>query len=160
MKKVLLLMTAVMAVSLTSVQAQKKAKDAEKAQKEMQTAALIDRIVPAKNFQFVPYEFMTTNGGLTQINTYEASRVRPDSFSVKMNSCPDVETNRYDWSAEKKKDVWNVKIKAIAADGSQLSFDFAINSKTGMATLRLRSNKGLAGGTASSITYRGNIREY
>lgn len=153
-------MTAVMAVSLTSVQAQKKAKDAEKAQKEMQTAALIDRIVPAKNFQFVAYEMMTTNGGITQLTGYHAARIRPDSFSVKIDSCPEVETNRYDWSAEKKKDVWTVKMKAIAADGAQLSFDFAINSKTGTTTLRLRSNKGLAGGTASSITYRGDIREY
>lgn len=78
MKKVILLMAALMAVTF-SAQAQKKSKAekaAEKAKKEMMTAALIDRVIPAKNFQFVPYEYIQTNTGTTQINRYEYTKLR------------------------------------------------------------------------------------
>ncbi len=166
MKKVILLMAALMAVSF-SAQAQKKSKTekaAEKAKKEMMTAALIDRVVPAKNFQFVPYEYIQNNTGTTTITRYEYTKIRPNSLEVYMVNCPGVNTNRYDWvSSEKKKDVWVVKLKAVADNGNNLNFDFAINSKTGVATLRVRSNKSLDQnnpGGQNSITYKGNIREY
>ncbi|MCC8062142.1 MAG: hypothetical protein LIO68_02725 [Rikenellaceae bacterium] len=166
MKKVILLMAALMAVSF-SAQAQKKSKAekaAEKAKKEMMTAALIDRVVPAKNFQFVPYEYIQNNTGTTTITRYEYTKIRPNSLEVYMVNCPGVNTNRYDWvSSEKKKDVWIVKLKAVADNGNNLNFDFAINSKTGIATLRVRSNKSLDQnnpGGQNSITYKGNIREY
>lgn len=166
MKKVILLMAALMAVSF-SAQAQKKSKNekaAEKAKKEMMTAALIDRVVPAKNFQFVPYEYIQNNTGTTTITRYEYTKIRPNSLEVYMVNCPGVNTNRYDWvSSEKKKDVWVVKLKAVANNGNNLNFDFAINSKTGVATLRVRSNKSLDQnnpGGQNSITYKGNIREY
>ncbi len=166
MKKVILLMAALMAVSF-SAQAQKKSKAekaAEKAKKEMMTAALIDRVVPAKNFQFVPYEYIQNNTGTTTITRYEYTKIRPNSLEVYMVNCPGVNTNRYDWvSSEKKKDVWIVKLKAVADNGNNLNFDFAINSKTGVATLRVRSNKSLDQnnpGGQNSITYKGNIREY
>ncbi|HJE89347.1 hypothetical protein [Rikenella microfusus] len=166
MKKVILLMAALMAVTF-SAQAQKKSKAekaAEKAKKEMMTAALIDRVIPAKNFQFVPYEYIQTNTGTTQINRYEYTKLRPNSMEVYMTNCPGVQTNRYEWlSCEKKKDNWVVKIKVVADNGNNLSFDFAVNSKTGIATLRVRSNKSLDQnnpGGANSITYKGNIREY
>lgn len=166
MKKVILLMAALMAVSF-SAQAQKKSKNekaAEKAKKEMMTAALIDRVVPAKNFQFVPYEYIQNNTGTTTITRYEYTKIRPNSLEVYMVNCPGVNTNRYDWvSSEKKKDVWIVKLKAVANNGNNLNFDFAINSKTGVATLRVRSNKSLDQnnpGGQNSITYKGNIREY
>ena len=54
-------------------------------------------------------------------------------------------------------------MKAVADNGNDLSFDFAVNSKSGVATLKVRSNKALDQnnpGSANSITYRGNIREY
>lgn len=166
MKKVILLMAALMTVSF-SAQAQKKskeAKEAEKAKKEMMTAALIDRVVPAKNFQFVPYEYIQTNTGTTTITRYEYTKIRPNSLEVYMVNCPGVNTNRYEWlSCEKKKDVWVVKMKATGDTGANLSFDFAINAKTGIATLRVRSNKSLDTnnpGGQNSITYKGNIREY
>lgn len=166
MKKVILLMAALMAVSF-SAQAQKKSKNekaAEKAKKEMMTTALIDRVVPAKNFQFVPYEYIQNNTGTTTITRYEYTKIRPNSLEVYMVNCPGVNTNRYDWvSSEKKKDVWIVKLKAVANNGNNLNFDFAINSKTGVATLRVRSNKSLDQnnpGGQNSITYKGNIREY
>lgn len=166
MKKVILLMAAMMAVTF-SAQAQKKSKaekEAEKAKKEMIVAALIDRVVPAKNFQFVPYEYIMTNTGTTNITRYEYTKIRPNSMEVYMVNCPGVNTNRYDWvSSEKKKDVWVVKLKVVGDTGANLSFDFAINAKTGIATLRVRSNKSLdpnTPGGQNSITYKGNIREY
>ena len=166
MKKVVLLMAALMTVTF-SAQAQKKSKEAkaaEKARKEMVTAELIERTVPNKNFQFVPYEYIQTNTGTTTITRYEYTKIRPNSMEVYMTNCPGVMTNRYEWlSCEKKKDIYLVKIKAVADNGSNLSFDFAINSKTGLATLRVRSNKSLDQnnpGGANSITYKGNIREY
>lgn len=166
MKKVILLMAALMTVTF-SAQAQKKSKSekaAEKAKKEMMTAALIDRVIPAKNFQFVPYEYIQTNTGTTQITRYEYTKIRPNSMEVYMVNCPGVNTNRYEWiSCEKKKDTWVVKIKVVGDNGSNLNFDFAVNSKTGIATLRVRSNKSLDQnnpGGQNSITYKGNIREY
>ncbi|MDE5945371.1 MAG: hypothetical protein K2G93_07300 [Rikenella sp.] len=166
MKKVVLLMAALMTVTF-SAQAQKKSKEekaAEKAKKEMMTAALIDRVIPAQNFQFVPYEYIQTNTGTTTITRYEYTKIRPNSMEVYMVNCPGVITNRYEWvSCEKKKDVWVAKIKVTADNGSALSFDFAVNSKTGVATLKVRSNKSLDQnnpGGANSITYKGNIREY
>lgn len=166
MKKVILLMAALMTVSF-SAQAQKKSKaekEAEKAKKEMMNAALIDRVIPAKNFQFVPYEYIQTNTGTTTINRYEYTKIRPNSMEVYMVNCPGVNTNRYEWlSCEKKKDTWIVKIKVVGDNGSNLSFDFAVNAKTGVATLRVRSNKSLDQnnpGGQNSITYKGNIREY
>lgn len=166
MKKAILLMAALMTVSF-SAQAQKKSKAekaAEKAKKEMMTAALIDRVIPAKNFQFVPYEYIQTNTGTTTITRYEYTKIRPNSMEVYMVNCPGVNTNRYEWlSCEKKKDTWLVKIKAVGDNGANLNFDFAVNSKTGVATLRVRSNKSLDQsnpGGQNSITYKGNIREY
>lgn len=166
MKKAILMMAALMAVTF-SAQAQKKSKEekeAEKAKKEMMTAALIDRVIPAKNFQFVPYEYIQNNTGTTTITRYEYTKIRPNSMEVYMVNCPGVITNRYEWvSCEKKKDTWVVKIKVTADNGSTLSFDFAVNSKTGVATLKVRSNKSLDQnnpGGANSITYKGNIREY
>lgn len=166
MKKVILLMAAMMAVTFTA-QAQKKTKEekeAEKAKKEMLTAALIDRVIPAKNFQFVPFEYIQTNTGTTTITRYEYTKIRPNSMEVYMVNCPGVNTNRYEWlSCEKKKDTWLVKVKAVGDNGSNLSFDFAVNAKTGVATLRVRSNKSLDAnnpGAQNSITYKGNIREY
>lgn len=166
MKKVILLMAALMAVTFNA-QAQKKSKAekaAEKAKQEMMTAALIDRVMPAKNFQFVPYEYIQPTTGTTTINRYEYTKVRPNSLEVYMVNCPSVNTNRYEWvSCEKKKDTWIVKMKAVADNGNDLSFDFAVNSKSGVATLKVRSNKALDQnnpGSANSITYKGNIREY
>ncbi len=166
MKKAILLMAALMTVSF-SAQAQKKSKAekaAEKAKKEMMTAALIDRVIPAKNFQFVPYEYIQNNTGTTTITRYEYTKMRPNSMEVYMVNCPGVNTNRYEWlSCEKKKDTWIVKIKVVADNGNNLNFDFAVNSKTGIATLRVRSNKSLDQnnpGGQNSITYKGNIREY
>lgn len=166
MKKVILLMAALMTVSF-SAQAQKKSKEekaAEKARQEMLTAELINRVVPAKNFQFVPYEYIQPNTGTTTITRYEYTKIRPNSLEVYMVNCPGVNTNRYEWlSCEKKKDVWLVKLKAVADNGANLSFDFAVNSKSGVATLKVRSNKSLDQnnpGAANSITYKGNIREY
>ncbi|WP_283391659.1 hypothetical protein [Millionella massiliensis] len=166
MKKVILLMAALMTVTF-SAQAQKKSKAekaAEKAKKEMLNAQLIDRVIPAKNFQFVPYEYIQTNTGTTTINRYEYTKVRPNSLEVYMTNCPGVNTNRYEWvSCEKKKDNWIVQMKATADNGNTLNFNFAVNSKTGIATLKVRSNKSLDQnnpGGANSITYKGNIREY
>lgn len=157
MKKALLLMAALVVVTF-SAQAQKKTKaekEAEKAKKELATAALMDRIIPAKNFQFVPFEYTQNNAGTSNINRYEYTKVRPASFEVAMTGTPGVNTNRYEWVlCEKKKDVWVVKIKAIADAGEQETFSFAINAKTAMATMRLTSNK------SPMITYKGTVREH
>ena len=138
MKKVILLMAALMTVTF-SAQAQKKSKAekaAEKAKKEMLNAQLIDRVIPAKNFQFVPYEYIQTNTGTTTINRYEYTKVRPNSLEVYMTNCPGVNTNRYEWiSCEKKKDNWIVQMKATADNGNTLNFNFAVNAKSGIATL-------------------------
>ena len=124
MKKVILLMAALMTVTF-SAQAQKKSKAekaAEKAKKEMLNAQLIDRVIPAKNFQFVPYEYIQTNTGTTTINRYEYTKVRPNSLEVYMTNCPGVNTNRYEWiSCEKKKDNWIVQMKATADNGNTLN---------------------------------------
>ncbi len=167
MKKVILLMAALMTVSF-SAQAQKKSKEekaAEKARQEMLTAELINRVVPAKNFQFVPYEYIQPNTGTTTITRYEYTKIRPNSLEVYMVNCPGVNTNRYDgWMCETdKKGVFRVKFTAVADNGANLNFDFAINPKSGVAILKVRSNKSLDQnnpGAANSITYKGNIREY
>lgn len=157
MKKALLLMMALVVVSF-SAQAQKKTKaekEAAKAKKELATAATMDRIIPAKNFQFVPFEYTLNNAGTSNINRYEYTKVRPDSFECAMTGTPSVNTNRYEWVlCEKKKDVWIVKIKANADNGDMETFSLAINAKTAMATLRLTSNKN------SSITYKGTVRQH
>ncbi|MCH5306351.1 MAG: hypothetical protein J1E79_07710 [Rikenella sp.] len=165
MKKAILMMAALVAVTF-SAQAQKKSKEeqaAEKAKKEMMTVAMIDRIVPAKNFQFIPREYMLAQSGTTMINRYEYTRVRPNSLEVSMTNCQSVNTNRYEWvSCEKVKDKYNVKMKAVSDKGANLDFDFVIDAKKGTAQLKVRSNKALVGGAggANSITYKGEIREY
>lgn len=157
MKKVLLLMAALMVVTF-SAQAQKKTKaekEADKARKELATAALMDRIIPAKNFQFVPFEYTQSNSGTQNINRYEYTKVRPNSLESAMTGTPGINTNRYEWVlCEKKKDIWQVKIKAVADGGANVTYTFAINAKSGMATLRIASNK------ASSLTYKGSVREH
>lgn len=165
MKKLILLMAVLMTVSF-SAQAQKKSKAekaADKAKEELVISSLINRIVPAKNFQFIPYEFLQTNTGTTQINKFEYFRIRPNSLEVDMTKSPDVNSNRYEWiSCVKKKDLWLLEIKAIAVNGSELVYKFAINSTSGAATIRLRSNKSLDNTITglNAITYKGTIREY
>lgn len=168
MKKVVLAMAiALMAFVTVDAQAQKKSKDAknaEKAQQELANVALIDRIVPAKNFQFVPFEYIQNTTGTVQINRYEYLKVRPGSLEIYMTNCPPTNTSTYEWiSCEKKKDVWVIKMKAVSDQGANLTFDMALNAKTGLGTVKVRSNKSLDPNNPAApnqITYKGAVREH
>ncbi len=156
MKKVLLLMSA-LAVVTFSAQAQKtkEEKDAAKARKEIATQAIMDNIVPNKNFQFVPYEIVKVDAGTQTINRYEYTKMRPNMMEVVMTDTPRVMASNFEWvSCEKKKDVWNVVINVAAEGGEKEIFKFAINAKTGIATLSLSSNK------AKRLIYRGAVRQH
>lgn len=168
MKKLIVMLTAgLLVVGSADAFAQKKSKaekNAEKAQAEMQSAALMERIVPAKNFQFIPYQYTQTSSGTVSINRYEYLRVRPASLEAYMTICPGVNTNRYEWiSCELVKETWVIKMRAVAETGQNLDLDLAIRAKNGSATLKVRSNKSLDPNNpaaANNITYAGNIREY
>ncbi len=168
MKRLALMLAAgLLVIGSADALAQKKSKadkQAEKAQAEMESVALMERIVPAKNFQFVPFQYTQTATGTETINRYEYLNVRPNSMEAYMTICPGVNTNRYEWlSCELVKDTWVVKMRVIAETGQNLDMELAIRSKTKAATLKVRSNKSLDpnnAAAANSITYSGNIRAY
>lgn len=149
------MMVAVFAISM-SAQAQKLSKEekaAAKAQKEAETSALMKNLFQSKNFQFVPTEVQTKTGGSVNINKYEYTRVRPDSFIVRMSQAPSIDVPKYELvtnEATKTGYIFTVKVEA---GGSTNTISISVNSKTGFAQMRIKSNK------AEELIYKGSIRE-
>lgn len=165
MKKAIVLMALAVCVSFTS-HAQKNSKaqrDAVKAQKEMVTAAMVDRIVPAQNFTFVPFELNLSNSGTQVITRYVFAKITPNSVESIMPNSPGVNASKYTVDeCVKKKDNWIFKLSVESNEGEKLTYTFTINAKTAAAQLRVRSNKALdpnVPGSPNTILYKGNIRE-
>lgn len=143
MKKLVLMLAALVAVTC-SVSAQKLSKEEKKAQKaaeEAQTAALMQKMFSEHCFKFIPESYTLGNGERNNINGYEELAIRPDSFRCEMTGVGLVDVNRYELVKETtEKTGFTLSIK-IEANGEIMNFNFAVNSKSGLGTLRLKSNK-------------------
>lgn len=156
MKKLVLLLAALVAVTC-SVSAQKLTKEEKKAQKEAQaaqTAALMQKMFAQHSFKFIPESYTLGNGERNNIDGYQEVAIRPDSFRCEITGLGLVDVNRYELLKETtEKTGYTLSIK-IEANGEILNFNFIVNSKSGLGTLRIKSNK------SSDRVYNGTYREF
>ncbi|MFI3295688.1 MAG: DUF4251 domain-containing protein [Rikenellaceae bacterium] len=156
MKKLLLLLT-VCLLTIGSATAQKKSKEekaAEKAKLEAENKVLYSRLFNSTNFVFVPQSWQTKSGGRNNVTGYYYSRVRPDGFQVDMPGVSEIEIKDNFEITDNEETKTGFRLVVSFEDaGTKYTFDFAVNSATGRAALRVKSNK------AEDVTYTGTIRE-
>lgn len=153
MKKLILLLLAVFAVSFTA-QAQKQTKEEKAAAKEAEAAenmVTVQKLIGSKNFQFNPSEVQTKTGGMEKIMTYQYLKLRPESLQINMSKGPNVDTNRYEVTkneAVKSTYVMQLKVETSA----MLTIDIVVNAKTMVTTVKIASNK------SETLIYKGRIK--
>lgn len=156
MKKLVLLLAALVAVTC-SVSAQKLTKEEKKAQKEAeaaQTAALMQKMFAQHCFKFIPESYTLGNGERNNIDGYQELAIRPDSFRCEMTGIGLIDVNRYEVVKETtEKTGYTLSVK-MEANGEILYFNFVVNSKSGLGTCRIKSNK------SSDRVYNGSYREF
>ncbi len=156
MKKIILILAVLLAVTC-SVSAQKLSKEEKKAQKEAEaaeTAALMQKMFSEHCFKFVPEFYSLGNGERINIEGYEELAIRPDSFYCKMSGIDNISVNRYEVVKETtEKSGFTLSVK-VEANGAIMTFNFVVNSKTGMGALRVKSNK------ESDLNYNGSYKSF
>lgn len=156
MKKLILMFVAVFAVTL-GAQAQKlskEEKEAQKIQKEAETDALLKRLFSTKNLLFVPTSYETKTGGRINIDKYQFTRVRPDFFQVSMDGMPSIDLKGgYEITSNEAVKGGYRMVISFNSGNAMYTADLVANSKTGLAVMRVKSNKD------EDRTYRGSIRE-
>lgn len=156
MKKLVLFLVALVAVTC-SVSAQKLSKEEKKAQKEAQAAqiaAQVQQMFADHCFKFIPESCTYGNGARYNIEGYEELALRPDSFRCDITGLDPIDVNRYEVVSETtEKTGYTLSIKMVT-NGAILTFNFVVNSKTGLGTLRVKSN------IDSNLIYTGTFREF
>jgi len=156
MKKLVLMLAALVAVTC-SVSAQKLTKEEKQAQKDAQvaqTAALMQKLFSQHCFKFIPESYTLGNGERNNIDGYQELGLRPDSFRCEMTGVGLIDVNRYEVVKETtEKTGYTLSIK-MEANGELLTFNFVVNSKSGLGTCRIKSNK------SSDRVYNGSYRSW
>ena len=154
MKKLIFLLAAVFALSITAAEAQKKSKDKEVA--ETEESLKLQRLLASENFQFNPSAYTTRTGGNVNIIQYQYMRVRPGQLQIDMDKpggSLKLDATTFELiKNEKSKDRWTMILKG-EANSSIITFNIQVSLKSGNASVRVDSNR------EDSYTYRGKIAE-
>lgn len=156
MKQTILILAAMIA-AVCSAPAQKLSKEERKAMKEAEaarTAAQTQKLFAERCFKFIPESVTYGNGARNIIEGYEELAIRPDSFVCDITGLEDIQTNRYDVLKEGTEKTGFVLSVKLSANGAILTFNFVANSKTGLGSLRVKSN------IDSDLIYTGTFKPF
>lgn len=128
-------------------------KEAQKLEKQLEIAQMIDSLILERSFQFNPEEVSFRNGRRIFLKRYQYLKIFPGRYYVGLPYAPRLDgffRQGTFQSLELQDNLWLISVDMDYHTGI-LNFEFSIDRLTGKATVRMRNKKSVP------VVYIGNI---